>query len=163
MRRLSETFQTTITARQSMKLLWQKKDAKRLWAEHLLYLVAVSDARGGLRVSPRFARAHIAKYDPTRTDYLRHAKELTHFATSIKLESTCGKAKTIQAVVVGRGKALSKKEKAVVTIISMHNMVLAIGEIKSRKRGTRVGKERKSAAVAVKAVEDVDNSDLSDY
>ncbi|CAH0519357.1 unnamed protein product [Peronospora belbahrii] len=41
-------------------------------------------------------------------------------------------------------------------------MVFAIGEIKSSKRGTRVGKGRKLAAETVNAVGNVDNSDFSD-
>lgn len=44
---LLATFKTSITASQAMKLFMQKKDSKRTWAEHYLYMVAVSDARGG--------------------------------------------------------------------------------------------------------------------
>ena len=41
---LLATFKTTITASQAMKLFMQKKDSKRTWAEHYLYIVTVSDA-----------------------------------------------------------------------------------------------------------------------
>ena len=44
MGRLNQTFKTTNTASQSMKLVTATKDSKRRWPEHYLYLVAVSDA-----------------------------------------------------------------------------------------------------------------------
>ena len=42
-----DTFKTTITAAQAMKLFTANKESKRSWPEHYLYLVAVSDAAGG--------------------------------------------------------------------------------------------------------------------
>ena len=47
MEQLLRTFKTSITASQAMKLFMAKKDARRTWAEHFLYMVAVSEARGG--------------------------------------------------------------------------------------------------------------------
>ena len=44
MERLNQAFTTTITASQSMNLFTSKKDPKRTWPEHYIYLVAVSDA-----------------------------------------------------------------------------------------------------------------------
>uniref|UniRef100_A0AAV1UQE2 Uncharacterized protein n=1 Tax=Peronospora matthiolae TaxID=2874970 RepID=A0AAV1UQE2_9STRA len=44
MQRMLDTFQTTITAAQAMKLFTTRKEGKRSWPEHYLYLVAVSDA-----------------------------------------------------------------------------------------------------------------------
>ena len=41
------TFKAAITASQEMKTFMQKKDAKRTWFEPFMYMVAVSDARGG--------------------------------------------------------------------------------------------------------------------
>ena len=45
LKQLHLTFKTTITASQAMKLFIQKKEAGCTWAEHFLYMVAVSDAR----------------------------------------------------------------------------------------------------------------------
>ena len=94
---LLATFKTTVTASQAMKLFMQKKDSKRTWAERYLYMVAVSDARGGAdslvlnnivhHASPDLMNVMQAKYDSTRVDYLRHAEELAHFAQSIELGS----------------------------------------------------------------------------
>ena len=94
---LLATFKTTITASQAMKLFMQKKDSKRTWAEHYLYMVAVSDESGGAdslvldnivhHASPELMNVMRAKYDPTRVDYLRHAEDLAHFAQSIELGS----------------------------------------------------------------------------
>lgn len=60
-------------------------------------MVAVSDARGGAdslvidnivhHASPDLMNVMRAKYDTTRSDYLRHAEELAHFAQSIELGS----------------------------------------------------------------------------
>ena len=47
--RMLDTFKTSITAAQAMKLFTAKKDMKRSWPEHYLYLVAVSDASGGAK------------------------------------------------------------------------------------------------------------------
>ena len=94
---LLATFKTSITASQAMKLFIQKKDFKRTWAEHYLYMVAVSEARGGAdslvldnivhHASPELMNGMRAKYDSTRLEYLRHAEELAHFAQSIELGS----------------------------------------------------------------------------
>uniref|UniRef100_A0AAV1T508 Uncharacterized protein n=1 Tax=Peronospora matthiolae TaxID=2874970 RepID=A0AAV1T508_9STRA len=86
--------QTTITASQAMKIFMAKKETRRTWAEHFLYMVAVSETRGGAdslvldnivhHASPELMNVMRAKYDPTRVDYLRHAEELAHFAQSIE-------------------------------------------------------------------------------
>uniref|UniRef100_M4BE69 CCHC-type domain-containing protein n=1 Tax=Hyaloperonospora arabidopsidis (strain Emoy2) TaxID=559515 RepID=M4BE69_HYAAE len=91
------TFKTTITASQAMKLFKQNKEARRTVAEHFLYMVAVSDARGGVdslvldnivhHSSPELMNVMRANYESKRTDYLRHAEDLAHFAQSIKLGS----------------------------------------------------------------------------
>ena len=47
--------------------------------------------------------------------------------------------------------------------VSNDDMVLAIGKIKSRKRGTRGGNGRWSPAESVNAIGDVDNSCSSDW
>ena len=75
---------TSITAAQAMKLFAQRKDSKRTWPEHFLYLVAVDDARGGadtlvldnivIHASADLDLVLKAKYDPNRTDILRHAE-----------------------------------------------------------------------------------------
>ena len=60
-------------------------------------MVVVSDARGSAdslvldnivpHASPELMNVIRAKYDPTRSDYLRHAEELAHFVQSIELDS----------------------------------------------------------------------------
>ena len=72
-------FKTTITASQAIKLFMQKKYSKRTWAEHYLYMVAVSDAREDVdsrvlnnvvhHASPELINVMRAKYDSTRVDY----------------------------------------------------------------------------------------------
>ena len=97
MERLHQTFKTNITASQSMKLFTAKKDSKRSWPEHYLYLVAVSDACGGADAqvldnivhyaSSELHTVLMAKYDGNRVDYLTQAEELAHFAQSVKLDT----------------------------------------------------------------------------
>ena len=41
------TFKTMIAVSQSMQHFMTKKEAKRTWSEHFLYMVVVRDARGG--------------------------------------------------------------------------------------------------------------------
>ena len=63
-----------------------------------MYLVAVGDARGGAdtlvldnivnHASAELALVLRAKYDPNRTNHLRHAEELAHFAQSIETTAT---------------------------------------------------------------------------
>ena len=71
-----------------MKLFMVKKEARRTLTERFLYMVAVSDARGGdslvldnivHHASPKLINVMRAKYYPTRNDDLRHAEELDHF------------------------------------------------------------------------------------
>ena len=83
-----------------MKLFTAKKDMKRSWPAHYLYLVAVSDAAGGdeQRVldnivrfaSPELSTILMEKYQTHRLDYLVHAEELAHFAQTIEMESRSG-------------------------------------------------------------------------
>ena len=90
MEQLLANFKTTITAGQAMKLFLEKQEARR--TEHYLYMVAVSDARGGAdslvldnivhHASPELMNVMRAKYDPCRVDYLRHAEKLSHYAQS---------------------------------------------------------------------------------
>ena len=89
MEQLLRTFKTSITASQAMKLFMAKKDARRTWAEHFVYMVAVSEARGGADslvldnivnpASPELMNVMRSKYEPTRVDYLRHAEELARW------------------------------------------------------------------------------------
>ena len=102
MERLHQTFKTTITASQSIQLFSARKDPKRSWPEHYLYLVAVSDACGGADqqvldnivhyASTELSTVLMAKYDNSRADFLRQAEELAHFAQSVELESRKGRA-----------------------------------------------------------------------
>uniref|UniRef100_A0AAV1UNB1 CCHC-type domain-containing protein n=1 Tax=Peronospora matthiolae TaxID=2874970 RepID=A0AAV1UNB1_9STRA len=83
MEQLLRTFKTSITASLAMKLLMAKKDARRTWAEHFLYMVA---------------------YEPTRLDYLRHAEELAHFAQSIEHGGSAVGREVVAAHVEGKPK-----------------------------------------------------------
>ncbi|CCI11395.1 unnamed protein product [Albugo candida] len=97
MERLHQTFKTSITASQSMKLFKTKKDPNRGCPEHYLYLVAVSDACGGADAqvlekivhyaSTELRTVQMAKYDGSRPDYLAQAEELAHFAQSVELDT----------------------------------------------------------------------------
>ena len=80
-----------------MKLFMAKKEQRRTWAEQLLFMVAVSDTRGGAdslvlgkivhHASPKLMNVMRAKNDSTRFDYLRRAEKLAHFAQPIELGS----------------------------------------------------------------------------
>uniref|UniRef100_A0AAV1TGU4 CCHC-type domain-containing protein n=1 Tax=Peronospora matthiolae TaxID=2874970 RepID=A0AAV1TGU4_9STRA len=101
MQRMLDTFKTTITAAQAMKLFTTRKEGKRSWPEHYLYLVAVSDAAGGAEqqvldnivryASPELSTILMAKYETHRVDYLVHAEELAHFAQAIEMEGRPGR------------------------------------------------------------------------
>uniref|UniRef100_A0AAV1V2L8 Uncharacterized protein n=1 Tax=Peronospora matthiolae TaxID=2874970 RepID=A0AAV1V2L8_9STRA len=114
MEQLLRTFKTSITASQAMKLFMAKKDARRTWAEHFLYMVAVSEARGGAdslvldnivhHASPELVNVMRSKYEPTRLDYLRHAEELAHFAQSIEHGSSAVGREFVAAHVEGKPK-----------------------------------------------------------
>ncbi|GAB9476474.1 unnamed protein product [Globisporangium polare] len=100
--RLYLMFKTTTTSAQSTKLLTAKKNPKRSWPEHFLYLVAVSDATAGAETpvlenivqyaSLELRHVTVAKYDHNRIDYLCHAEELAHFAQAVEIDSCGGKA-----------------------------------------------------------------------
>ncbi|DBA02829.1 TPA: hypothetical protein N0F65_006619 [Lagenidium giganteum] len=85
-----EAFKTTLSTAQAIKLFTARKDAKRSWREHLLYLVAVGEAAGTSDelildnivqyASPELKSVLRAKYDARRPDHLQQAEELTQFA-----------------------------------------------------------------------------------
>ncbi|DBA03785.1 TPA: hypothetical protein N0F65_005675 [Lagenidium giganteum] len=66
--RMNDAFRTTVSSAQDMRLLSQRKDARRSWPEHLLYLVAVGSVVnlsdddqqkcGATRVARAEERAH---------------------------------------------------------------------------------------------------------
>ena len=98
MGRLLHTFGTTITASQSMKLFTARKEPKRSWPEHFLYLVAVCDACGGgaeVQVldnivhyaSSELSTVLMARYNKGRYNHLRQAKGLAHFAQTVEIEN----------------------------------------------------------------------------
>ena len=84
-----------------MKLFTTKKENKRSWPEHYLYLVDISDAAGGVEqqvldnivryASPELSTILMAKYDTHRMDYLVHAEELAYFAQAIEREARPGR------------------------------------------------------------------------
>eukprot|EP00644_Phytophthora_capsici_P019004 jgi/Phyca11/133376/e_gw1.431.5.1 len=107
MEKMLETFKTTITPAQAMKLFTMPKDPRRSWPEHYMYLVAVSEASGNsaeylvLNNIVQYASADlrtVLMVDGTRMDYLQHAEELAHFAQSWEIET--GKGKNIGREVV---------------------------------------------------------------
>ena len=65
-------------ARQAIKLLMAKNEARLTWTEHFLYMVSVSDARCGAdllgldkivyHTSPELMNVMRAKRDPTRSE-----------------------------------------------------------------------------------------------
>ena len=91
-----------------------KKDARSTWAEHFLYMVDASEARGGAdslvpdnivhQASPELMNVLRSKYEPTRVDYLRHAEELAHFAQSIEHGSSAVGREVVAAHVEGKPK-----------------------------------------------------------
>ena len=82
MNRMLNMFETTITAAQTIRLFTTKKDVKRSWSEHYLYLVAFSDAVGDAEqqvldnivryASPDLSTILMAKYETHRVNYLEH-------------------------------------------------------------------------------------------
>ena len=72
MKQLLRTIKLSITAIQAMKLSMAKKDARRTWAEHFLYMAAFSEARGGAdflvldtivhHASPKLINLMLVKY-----------------------------------------------------------------------------------------------------
>ena len=96
MQRLLHTFATKITPAQKMKLFTAPKSAKRSWKEHYLYLVAVSEDFEGADNSvqdnivhyadPAMRASMLARLILMRTDYLRKAEELAHFAQSTEIK-----------------------------------------------------------------------------
>lgn len=111
---LHQTFRKTIIQVEANKLPTARKNPKRSWPEHLLYLVAVSDATSGAKALVlenifQYAstdRRHVfmAKYDNSRMDYLRHAEELVHFRKAIETDVRGAKA-TEKDVVLNVGAA----------------------------------------------------------
>ena len=96
MPRLLHTFATKITPAQSMKIFTAPESSKRSWTEHYLYLVAVSETRGGADnlvqddivhyADPSMRVSMLARLNLARIDYLRQAEELAHFAQSTEID-----------------------------------------------------------------------------
>ena len=115
MQRMLYTFKTTITAAHAMKLFTAKKESKRSWPEHYLYLVVVSDAEQQVLDNiVRYAASELstilmAKYQTHRIDYLVHAEELAHFAQAIEMEALSGRSFG-KEVVAHVDESVSRKE-----------------------------------------------------
>ena len=93
MERVLQVFKTNITPAQAMDLFTRRKDTRKSWIEHLMYLNAVAGACGGNsdylvlnNIVPYASQEMIiflmAKVDQQRTGYLQQAEELAHFAQS---------------------------------------------------------------------------------
>ena len=90
MNRMLEVYRTSIASSQAVQLFLAPKDPKRSWAEHYMYLVAVSEAAGGKDdmvvenivkyASPSLRSVLMSRYNPRRFDFLAHAEELIQFA-----------------------------------------------------------------------------------
>ena len=91
--RMNDAFQTKVPASQALKLFTAKKDPKRTWPEHYLYLVALAEIVGNADVMVlenvvQYACSDLrpvlmARYDQRRYDYLQHAEELCQFAAMV--------------------------------------------------------------------------------
>uniref|UniRef100_M4BFS5 RxLR effector candidate protein n=1 Tax=Hyaloperonospora arabidopsidis (strain Emoy2) TaxID=559515 RepID=M4BFS5_HYAAE len=100
--RMLDTFKTTFTAAQAMKLFTTKKKIKQSLPENYLYLLAVSDAAGGAEqqvldkivryVSLELSTMLISNYDTHRVGYLVHAEELAYFVQFIEMEARSGRS-----------------------------------------------------------------------
>ncbi|ETI33971.1 hypothetical protein F443_19412 [Phytophthora nicotianae P1569] len=94
--RLTHAFATKITAAQSMKMFTAPRSAKRSWIEHYLYLVAVSESCGDAdnlvldnivyNADPAMRVSMFSRLNLARTNYLRQAEQLAHFAQSTEIE-----------------------------------------------------------------------------
>ena len=176
-----------------MKLFIQKKYSKRTWAEHYLYMVAVSDARGGVdslvldnvvhHASPELMNVMRAKYDPTCVDTLRHAEELVHFAQSIELGSGAIGREVIAAHVdskrrdtricyacgkVGHVQADcrskgKRRSGSPKDDSAGGGMVLALRETKMKEQSKKPKRSRKIKREKVLAVNDSNGCDGSDW
>ena len=83
MERIPDTFKTTITPAQAIRLFTTKMEVTRSWPEHYFYLVAVSYADSGAEQQVldnivRYASSDLstilmAKYQTHRVEYLVHA------------------------------------------------------------------------------------------
>ncbi|CCI50293.1 unnamed protein product [Albugo candida] len=91
MEKMLQAFKSTTTPAQEMDLFTHPKDARRSWIDHLMYSNAVSEVSGGgsdylvLNNIVQYASQEMrivlmAKVEDRRTDYLKQAEELTHFA-----------------------------------------------------------------------------------
>ena len=119
MQRMLDTFKTTITAAQAMKLFTAKKESNGSWPEHYLYLVSVSDAAGGAEKQVldnivRYASSELStilmeKYQTHRIDYPVHAEKLAHFAQAIEMEARSGRSFG-KEVVAHVDESVSRKE-----------------------------------------------------
>ena len=96
MQRMLQTSTTKITPAQSMKLFTAAKPPQRSWADHFVYLTAVSDACGGADnlvlynvvhyADPLMRSNMLSRLNLNRVDYLRQAEELAQFIQSTHIE-----------------------------------------------------------------------------
>ncbi|CAI5709707.1 unnamed protein product [Peronospora destructor] len=103
MDRLNVKFGPRISKSQAFKLFTSKKKGTVSWNDHMLFLMAVSDAIGGANdqvlenivkyasTSNNFQGVLLARLNPQRDDYLRQAEELVDLAQlndpSVRLRS----------------------------------------------------------------------------
>ncbi|CAI5721439.1 unnamed protein product [Peronospora destructor] len=114
MDRLNFKFGPRISKSQAFKLFTSKKKETVSWSNHMLFLMAVSDAIGGAHdqvlnniakyasTSSDFQGVLLARLNPQRDDYLRQAEELVQFA-QLNDPSVCLGSKPTVATVKNTG------------------------------------------------------------
>lgn len=126
MDRMNLKFGPRISRSQAFKLFTCKKKESMSWNDHMLYLMAVSDAVGGAQdqvleniakyacFATDFQGVLLARYNPHREDYLRQAEELVNFAQLNDPGIRIGSKSTV-AVVKGTegGRRRNDKERNV--------------------------------------------------
>ena len=95
MGRMLVKFKTSITSAQAMKPFEQRNDANRTWPEHFCTSWRSArwrrNARAGQHCESCVRRDRFCaegEVRPNRSDQLRHAEEMAHFAQSIKYTAT---------------------------------------------------------------------------
>ncbi|CAI5725077.1 unnamed protein product [Peronospora effusa] len=154
MERLLQTFNTKITASQSIQLFTARKEPKQSWPEHYLYLVSVSDACAGADQKVLDNIVHYAsadrstvlmtKYDNSRVDHLRQAEEIAHFAQSVEVESQKGRVLG-RDVLAHVDEASTKKET---------HLVLAINDVGGKNKSPTPNGKRTDLVLAVEDAND---------
>lgn len=95
--KMVDAYRIVYSRKQTIKLFSERKDRRRSWNDHLLYLKALSEAtKGGdelilenivKHAAPESKALIMGQYDPRRMDHLAHAEEIVMFIQGIKDET----------------------------------------------------------------------------